>query len=212
VVPAAGVEPATFRSGGERSNPLSYAGLNKIAGFKEMNQECPPFCPPFCIRFCTPRQYRAAFDCASLPWATLTPLTQVSVVYETNEPRLFSDVVVSTQHTKEVGRKQIEQYVTESLAPRALGNWFNPGIRFLVNPTGSFVQAGPSADCGVTGRKIIVDSYGGMAPRWRRIQRQRPIEGGSDSSLTLLKSNELTELFAYNNRCELHVLSKMRNK
>ena len=77
---------------------------------------------------------------------------------------LFSDVVVSTQHTKEVDRKQIEQYVIESLAPRALGNWFNPEIRFLINPTGSFVQGGPSADCGVTGRKIIVDSYGGMAP------------------------------------------------
>ena len=43
LVPAAGVEPATFRSGGERSNPLSYAGLNKIAGFKEMNHECPLF-------------------------------------------------------------------------------------------------------------------------------------------------------------------------
>ena len=61
LVPAAGVEPATFRSGGERSNPLSYAGLNKIAGFKEMNQECPPFCPHFCTRFYTPRQYWAAF-------------------------------------------------------------------------------------------------------------------------------------------------------
>jgi hypothetical protein len=56
VVPAAGVEPATFRSGGERSNPLSYAGLNKMACFKEMNQECPPFCPPFFNRFCPPRQ------------------------------------------------------------------------------------------------------------------------------------------------------------
>jgi hypothetical protein len=43
LVPAAGVEPATFRSGGERSNPLSYAGLNKMACFKETNQECPPF-------------------------------------------------------------------------------------------------------------------------------------------------------------------------
>ena len=59
MVPAAGVEPATFRSGGERSNPLSYAGLNKIAGFKEINQECPLFCPPFCTRFCITRQYRA---------------------------------------------------------------------------------------------------------------------------------------------------------
>ena len=47
MVPAAGVEPATFRSGGERSNPLSYAGLNKMACFKEMNQECPPFLPLF---------------------------------------------------------------------------------------------------------------------------------------------------------------------
>ena len=52
LVPAAGVEPATFRSGGERSNPLSYAGLNKIAGFKEALKKCTPFCTPFC----TPRQ------------------------------------------------------------------------------------------------------------------------------------------------------------
>ena len=52
VVPAAGVEPATSRSGGERSNPLSYAGLNKIAGFKEVHKKCTPFFIPFC----TPRQ------------------------------------------------------------------------------------------------------------------------------------------------------------
>ena len=47
LVPAAGVEPATFRSGGERSNPLSYAGLNKIAGFKEVHKKCTPFLPLF---------------------------------------------------------------------------------------------------------------------------------------------------------------------
>ena len=60
MVPAAGVEPATFRSGGERSNPLSYAGLNKMACFKEMNQECPPFCPPFLTLFVPLVKYRAA--------------------------------------------------------------------------------------------------------------------------------------------------------
>ena len=49
MVPAAGVEPATFRSGGERSNPLSYAGVNKIAGFKEVPKKCTPFCTPFFI-------------------------------------------------------------------------------------------------------------------------------------------------------------------
>ncbi len=56
LVPAAGVEPATFRSGGERSNPLSYAGLNKMACFKEMNREC----PPFLILFVPLVKYRAA--------------------------------------------------------------------------------------------------------------------------------------------------------
>ncbi len=88
----------------------------------------------------------------------------MSVVYEGNEPKLVSDILVSTQHAKETDGRQIEEYVIESLAPRALGQWFRQEIRFLVNPTGSFVQGGPSADCGVTGRKIIVDSYGGMAP------------------------------------------------
>ena len=59
-LPAAGVEPATFRSGGERSNPLSYAGVNKMACFKEMNQECPSFCPPFLTLFVPLVKYRAA--------------------------------------------------------------------------------------------------------------------------------------------------------
>ena len=90
--------------------------------------------------------------------------TQVSVVYENNEPKAVSDVLVSTQHAKEMERRQIKKYVIEHLAPSAIGECLNPEIRFLVNPTGSFVRGGPSVDCGVTGRKIIVDSYGGMAP------------------------------------------------
>ena len=60
MVPAAGVEPATFRSGGERSNPLSYAGVNKIAGFKEMVQECPSFVPLFLTLFVPLVKYWAA--------------------------------------------------------------------------------------------------------------------------------------------------------
>ena len=90
--------------------------------------------------------------------------TQVSVVYEGNEPKFISDVVVSTQHFEGVSQNEIRNYVIEKLAPTALGSWFSTETRFLVNPTGSFSHGGPSADCGVTGRKIIVDSYGGMAP------------------------------------------------
>src|SRR5882724_618175 len=97
-------------------------------------------------------------------WLRPDSKTQVSVIYEGNEPKFVSDVVVSTQHFEGISQNEIRNYVIEKLAPVALGSWFSPETRFLVNPTGSFSHGGPSADCGVTGRKIIVDSYGGMAP------------------------------------------------
>lgn len=87
--------------------------------------------------------------------------SQVSVVYEHNEPKLVSAVVVSTQHTPAADQKKITEYVREDLGPRVLGSWWKKDVTLYVNPTGSFVHGGPSADAGVTGRKIIVDSYGG---------------------------------------------------
>ena len=87
--------------------------------------------------------------------------SQVSVVYENNEPRFVSAVVVSTQHTPAADQKKITEYVREDLGPRVLGQWWSSTAPLFVNPTGSFIHGGPSADAGVTGRKIIVDSYGG---------------------------------------------------
>ena len=87
--------------------------------------------------------------------------SQVSVVYENNEPKYVSAVVVSTQHTQSADQKKITEYVRESLGPRVLGSWWNNDVTLYVNPTGSFIHGGPSADAGVTGRKIIVDTYGG---------------------------------------------------
>jgi S-adenosylmethionine synthetase len=95
-------------------------------------------------------------------WLRPDGKTQVSVLYDGNTPREVTDVLVSTQHASTVSREEIRAYVSKTLAPRVLGKWFHDGIRINVNPTGSFVHGGPSADCGVTGRKIIVDSYGGM--------------------------------------------------
>jgi S-adenosylmethionine synthetase len=68
-----------------------------------------------------------------------------------------SYVLVSTQHRRQTVQSDVETYVRETLAPRALGDWFNPQATFIVNPSGSFVDGGPAVDCGVTGRKIIVD-------------------------------------------------------
>jgi S-adenosylmethionine synthetase len=96
-------------------------------------------------------------------WLRPDAKAQVSVRYEDDRPVAVTDVLVSTQHTPEVDRGAIHAYVASFLAPRALGPWFHKDIRVTVNPTGSFVQGGPSADCGVTGRKIIVDTYGGAA-------------------------------------------------
>ncbi|HEV8238537.1 MAG TPA: methionine adenosyltransferase [Thermoanaerobaculia bacterium] len=95
-------------------------------------------------------------------WLRPDGKTQVSVVYENDRPVAVADVLVSTQHTADATRERIAEYVATRLSPRILGRWLTASTRFIVNPTGSFVHGGPSADCGVTGRKIIVDSYGGM--------------------------------------------------
>jgi len=99
----------------------------------------------------------------AVPWLRPDGKTQVSVQYEDDVPRTVTDVVVSTQHTEDTEQSKIREYVSDHLAPHALGDWLHPGIRFHVNPTGSFASGGPSVDCGVTGRKIIMDTYGGAA-------------------------------------------------
>ena len=89
--------------------------------------------------------------------------SQVSVVYEGDRPVRVSDVLVSAQHVPSASQADVRAYVEQRLAPRVLDGWYSKEIRFNANPTGSFVEGGPSADAGVTGRKIIVDTYGGAA-------------------------------------------------
>jgi S-adenosylmethionine synthetase len=94
-------------------------------------------------------------------WIRPDSKSQVAVRYEGTVPKEVTHILVSTQHTPSVSREQIADHVTRVLAPRVFGRWFSADIPVDVNPTGSFVLGGPTADCGVTGRKIIVDSYGG---------------------------------------------------
>lgn len=95
-------------------------------------------------------------------WLRPDSKTQVSVEYADSQPVAVRTVLVSTMHARNVSQKEIKEYVASTLCPAVLGPWYRNDIEVLVNPTGSFVEGGPSADCGVTGRKIIVDSYGGM--------------------------------------------------
>jgi S-adenosylmethionine synthetase len=95
-------------------------------------------------------------------WLRPDSKTQVSVLYGGDGPIEVTDVLVSTQHAHGVQREAIQDYIAREVVPIALGEWNTDAIRLIVNPSGSFVQGGPSADAGVTGRKIIVDTYGGM--------------------------------------------------
>jgi len=94
-------------------------------------------------------------------WLRPDSKSQVSLNYDGNDPLDVTAVVISTQHSPDADQKKITEYVREELGPKALGHWWNNKLTLYVNPTGSFIHGGPSADAGVTGRKIIVDSYGG---------------------------------------------------
>jgi S-adenosylmethionine synthetase len=97
----------------------------------------------------------------TVDWLRPDAKTQVSVQYEGNRPVAVTDVLISTQHTAAAEREVIRHFLATTVIPEALDGWYHDDLRILVNPTGSFVQGGPSADAGVTGRKIIVDTYGG---------------------------------------------------
>lgn len=96
-------------------------------------------------------------------WLRPDAKSQVSVVYENGKPVAISNVVISTQHAEDVKHAEIEKFiiakVIKAVLPKKL---ITPQTEFLINPTGRFVIGGPQGDTGLTGRKIIVDSYGGM--------------------------------------------------
>ena len=96
-------------------------------------------------------------------WLRPDGKTEVSVEYDGESPIKVSKVLVSTQHKKGIKKERIQNYVKKDLMRKTFGEWYDPGIEVTVNPSGSFVQGGPSADSGLTGRKNIVDTYGGAA-------------------------------------------------
>lgn len=96
-------------------------------------------------------------------WMRPDGKSQVSVRYEDGQPVAVEDVVVSVQHMADKPWSEIRDYVTDTLLPHTLGDWYRSSTRVHVNPTGSFVHGGPEVDSGLTGRKIIVDTYGGSA-------------------------------------------------
>jgi len=99
-----------------------------------------------------------------LPWLRPDAKSQVTLRYIDGKPVGIDAVVLSTQHAPEIDNKTLREAVREEIFKPVLpAQWFDKNTRIYINPTGRFVIGGPMGDCGLTGRKIIVDTYGGMA-------------------------------------------------
>ena len=98
----------------------------------------------------------------TLDWMGPDGKSQVSVIYEDSVPKKIDTVVVSTQHSEDVSISQVREEVISKVIKPICDNLINDSTKFLVNPTGRFVIGGPVGDTGLTGRKIIADTYGGM--------------------------------------------------
>ena len=99
-----------------------------------------------------------------LPWLRPDAKSQVTLRYENGKPVAIDAVVVSTQHAPNIALADLQEAVREEIINHVLpGEWLHAGTQYHINPTGQFIIGGPMGDCGLTGRKIIVDTYGGMA-------------------------------------------------
>jgi len=99
-----------------------------------------------------------------LPWLRPDAKSQVTIRYVDGKPAAIDTIVLSTQHAPDKQHKEIEEAVIEQIVKPVLPkNLIKGNVRYLINPTGRFVVGGPQGDCGLTGRKIIVDTYGGAA-------------------------------------------------
>jgi S-adenosylmethionine synthetase len=100
----------------------------------------------------------------TLPWLRPDAKSQVTLRYENGKPVAIDAVVLSTQHDANISQADIREAVLDLIIKEVLpAEWLHAGTRYHINPTGQFIIGGPVGDCGLTGRKIIVDTYGGMA-------------------------------------------------
>nr|MBZ4202693.1 methionine adenosyltransferase [Methylovulum sp.] len=99
-----------------------------------------------------------------LPWLRPDAKSQVTFRYENNKPVAIDAVVLSTQHSPEISQNSLREAVMDEIILHVLPKeWLHKDTKYFINPTGQFIIGGPVGDCGLTGRKIIVDTYGGMA-------------------------------------------------
>ncbi|MEM5568176.1 methionine adenosyltransferase [Aerococcus viridans] len=163
---AQGVDDAIeTREAGEVDNKLIGAGDQGIM-FGYATDETPELMPmPIALSHRLSRRLAEVRKSGELNYLGPDGKTQVTIEYDdNNQPQRIDTIVISTQHTEGIELDQIRQDVIKHVVePTMPENWLDENTRYFINPTGKFVSGGPEADSGLTGRKIIVDTYGGSA-------------------------------------------------
>ncbi|XZQ54790.1 MAG: methionine adenosyltransferase [Arsenophonus sp.] len=165
VISAIGKQSLDISQGIDRINPLDQGAGDQGIMFGYANNETDVFMPAPIIyaHRLVERQAKVRKN-GTLPWLRPDAKSQISFQYENNKIIGIDTIILSTQHSEEIKQNTLyEAVMDEIIKPVLPSEWINKNTKYFINPTGRFVIGGPMGDCGLTGRKIIVDTYGGMA-------------------------------------------------
>ena len=160
-----GKQSPDINQGVDRSNPLDQGAGDQGIMFGYATNEMPNLMPA-AITFAHELTKRQALVRKNglLPWLRPDAKSQITLIYEDNKIKGIDAIVLSTQHAEEISLDVLKEAVMEEIIKPVLpAEWLTSRTKYFINPTGRFVIGGPMGDCGLTGRKIIVDTYGGAA-------------------------------------------------
>ena len=165
VLNAIGKQSSDIRLGVDRETPEEQGAGDQGMMFGYATNETDVLMPaPITYSHLLVRRQAEVRKNGTLPWLRPDAKSQVTFVYEDNKPVSIDAVVLSTQHRADVSRAELtEGVIDEIIKPVLPQEWIGKDTKFHINPTGRFEIGGPMGDAGLTGRKIIVDTYGGMA-------------------------------------------------
>lgn len=165
VLNAIGKQSPDINQGVDRQNPLEQGAGDQGIMFGYATNEMPNLMPA-AISYAHDLMHRQAEvrKNGSLPWLRPDAKSQVTLIYQDGKIQGVDTIVLSTQHSEDIEQKALHEAVMEEIIkPTLPSEWLTSRTRYFINPTGRFVIGGPMGDCGLTGRKIIVDTYGGAA-------------------------------------------------
>ena len=165
VLNAIGKQSTDINQGVERSSPEEQGAGDQGLMFGYASNETEVLMPaPITYAHRLVQKQAELRKNGKLSWLRPDAKSQVTFIYENDKPVGIDAVVLSTQHCDSVSNEELREAVMEEIIKPVLpAQWLSNKTKFHINPTGRFVIGGPMGDCGLTGRKIIVDTYGGMA-------------------------------------------------